>query len=196
MKRVLLVDDQNIVLQGVAALLSVSPELEVVAALDSGEACIDWLNSGERADVILLDMHMPGIKGLDTLKQIRNIADIPVLFLTTFDDVYLRQQSAEHGARGLLHKNVGLEELVSSVLKVANGGSLLAQKGKDTLGAITPREDEIAKALVEGKTNKEIASAQNLSPGTVRNYISNLFSKLGVRNRSEAVVKLKKLGLF
>jgi len=196
MKQVLLVDDQNIVLQGIASLLSVSGEYEIVAMLDSGEACLDFIRDGNRPDVILMDMHMPNMKGLEVLPELQKIVDIPVLFLTTFEDTYLKQQSRALGAKGLLHKNISLDLLVSSVMQVAEGGSLFKDGEREEQEVLTPREDHIAKALVEGKTNKEIARAQNLSPGTVRNYLSNLFGKLGVRNRSEAVSRLKELGLF
>lgn len=196
MKQVLIVDDQNIVLQGIASLLSVSDEIEIMAMFESAEACIDFLQQGHRPDVILMDMHMPGMKGLEALPLVQQYTGAPVLFLTTFDDAYLRQQSRQLGAKGLLHKNISLELLVSSVLDVAGGASLFKDHERSEQEVFTPREDHIARALVEGKTNKEIARAQNLSPGTVRNYLSNVFGKLGVRNRSEAVVKLKELGLF
>jgi len=196
MKQVLLVDDQNIVLQGIASLLSVTGKVEVSGMLDSGEACLDYLRQGNRPDVILMDMHMPRMKGLEVLPEIQKITDIPVLFLTTFDDSYLRQQSRLLGAKGLLHKNIALDQLITSVMHVADGGTLFKDSERVEKEQFTPREQHIARALLEGKTNKEIAQVQDLSPGTVRNYLSNLFGKLGVRNRSEAVIRLKESGLF
>jgi len=100
------------------------------------------------------------------------------------------------GAKGLLKKNIGLEELLASILKVAAGGHLFPANTPKNISKMTAREDLIARSLVQGKTNKEIAAVHHLSPGTVRNYASNLFEKLGVRNRAEAVVKLKERGLF
>ncbi|MDF1763664.1 MAG: response regulator transcription factor [Oleibacter sp.] len=196
MTNILLVDDQTIVLQGIAKLLEVSGKVNICAMLDSGEACLEYLGSNPPPDIILLDIHMPGMKGLDVLKNINKTYDVPVIFLTTFDDEYLCQQAAELGAKGLLKKSIGLEELLLSVMKVAAGGHLFPTITSKNINHITPQEELIAHSLVQGKTNKEIAETHHLSPGTVRNYASNLFGKLGVRNRSEAVVKLKERGFF
>ncbi len=196
MIRVMLTDDQNIVLQGIATLLELSEQIEVIGRADSGENCLEQLAAGLRPDVILLDIHMPGMKGMDALRAIQATYDIPVIFLTTFDDAYLRRQGAELGAKGLLLKNIDLDELVDAITRVAAGANLLTTTDLPHTEHMTPRENLIARALAEGKTNKEIANQQNLSPGTVKNYTSNLFSKLGVRNRAEAVIRLKELGLF
>lgn len=196
MKKALLVDDQNIVLLGIAKLLETSGKINVVAQLDSGRACIDYLENNPKPDIILLDVHMPEMNGLELIKSIKARWTIPVIFLTTFDDEYLKQQAIEAGAKGLLLKNIGLTDLIDSVLKVADGGTLFSAHKICNLSKMTERENCIAKSLVAGKTNKEIAEEQNLSPGTVRNYLSNLFDKLGVRNRSEAVVRLKERGLY
>lgn len=196
MIRVMLTDDQNIVLQGIATLLELSEQIEVVGRAESGEDCLAQLAEGLRPDVILLDIHMPGMKGMDCLRAIQAAYDIPVIFLTTFDDAYLRREGAGLGAKGLLLKNIALDELVDAITRVAAGANLLNTSDLPHTEHMTPRENLIARALAEGKTNKEIAQLQNLSPGTVKNYTSNLFSKLGVRNRAEAIVRLKELGLF
>ncbi|MFT6422735.1 MAG: two-component system response regulator DesR [Thalassolituus sp.] len=196
MKKALLVDDQNIVLLGIAKLLEMSGKIEVVGQLDNGQACIDYLENNPKPDIILLDVHMPEMNGLELIKRIKMRCDTPVIFLTTFDDEYLKQQAIEAGAKGLLLKNIALNELIDSTLKVADGGTLFSAHKICNLSKMTERENCIAKSLVAGKTNKEIAEEQNLSPGTVRNYLSNLFDKLGVRNRSEAVVRLKERGLY
>lgn len=196
MKKALLVDDQNIVLLGIAKLLEMSGKIEVVGQLDNGQACIDYLENNPKPDIILLDVHMPEMNGLELIKRIKMRWDTPVIFLTTFDDEYLKQQAIEAGAKGLLLKNIALNELIDSTLKVADGGTLFSVHKICNLSKMTERENCIAKSLVAGKTNKEIAEEQNLSPGTVRNYLSNLFDKLGVRNRSEAVVRLKERGLY
>lgn len=196
MIRVMLTDDQNIVLQGIATLLELSEQIEVVGRAESGEDCLAQLAEGLRPDVILLDIHMPGMKGMDALQAIQAEYDIPVIFLTTFDDAYLRRQGSELGAKGLLLKNIALDDLVDAITRVAAGANLLSTSDLPHTEHMTPRENLIARALAEGKTNKEIARQQDLSPGTVKNYTSNLFSKLGVRNRAEAIVRLKELGLF
>lgn len=195
-KKALLVDDQNIVVLGIAKLLEFSGKIDVVGQLENGQACLDYLENNPKPDIILLDVHMPEMNGLELIKHIKARWDVPVIFLTTFDDKYLAEQAIEAGAKGLLLKNITLNELLDSVLKVAAGGSLFSTHQACTLHKMTNRENNIARSLVEGKTNKEIALEQNLSPGTVRNYLSNLFDKLDVRNRSEAVIKLKERGLF
>ena len=193
---VMLVDDQTLVLQGISTLLGMSERIQVVECVDSGEACLARLREGVRPDVLILDIHMPGMKGLDVLRAATDIAEIPIIFLTTFDDGYLQQQAARFGACGLLPKSIALDELVDAIERVAAGGTLFSARKDSVSAAMTPREMLIAESLVASWTNKEIASAQNLSPGTVKNYTSNLFAKLDVRNRAEAVVRLKELGLF
>lgn len=196
MKKVLLVDDQNIVALGIAKLLEISGKIEVIDQLNNGVDCLEYLATRLQPDVVLLDVHMEKMNGLEVLKKIRTEWSIPVIFLTTFDDEYLKHQAIEAGANGLLLKNIGLNDLIDSILKVASGKTLFSAKQLSNLNKMTDRESCIARSLVEGKTNKEIAEEESLSPGTVRNYISNLFEKLGVRNRLEAVVKLKKRGLY
>lgn len=196
MKKVLLVDDQNIVALGIAKLLEISGKIEVIDQLNNGADCLEYLATRLQPDVVLLDVHMEKMNGLEVLKKIRTEWSIPVIFLTTFDDEYLKHQAIEAGANGLLLKNIGLNDLIDSILKVASGKTLFSAKQLSNLNKMTERENCISRSLVEGKTNKEIAEEESLSPGTVRNYISNLFEKLGVRNRLEAVVKLKKRGLY
>jgi two-component system response regulator DesR len=196
MKKALLVDDQNIVLLGIAKLLEMSGKIDVVGQINNGQACLEYLENNPEPDIILLDVHMPEMNGLELIKRIKMRWETPVIFLTTFDDEYLKQQAIEAGAKGLLLKNIALNELINSILKVADGGTLFSAHNLSNLSKMTERENRIAKSLVEGKTNKEIAELQSLSPGTVRNYLSNLFEKLGVRNRAEAVVKLKERGIF
>jgi two-component system response regulator DesR len=196
MKKALLVDDQNIVLLGIAKLLEMSGKIDVVGQINNGQACLEYLENNPEPDIILLDVHMPEMNGLELIKRIKMRWETPVIFLTTFDDEYLKQQAIEAGAKGLLLKNIALNELIDSILKVADGGTLFSAHKICNLSKMTERENCIAKSLVAGKTNKEIAELQSLSPGTVRNYLSNLFEKLGVRNRAEAVVKLKERGIF
>lgn len=196
MKKALLVDDQNIVLLGIAKLLEMSGKIDVVGQINNGQACLEYLENNAEPDIILLDVHMPEMNGLELIKRIKMRWETPVIFLTTFDDEYLKQQAIDAGAKGLLLKNIALNELINSILKVADGGTLFSAHNLSNLSKMTERENRIAKSLVEGKTNKEIAELQSLSPGTVRNYLSNLFEKLGVRNRAEAVVKLKERGIF
>ena len=200
--KVLVVDDQMIVLQGIAALLTISKKVNVIATASSGTQSIELLTQGLLPDVILLDMNMPNMDGLETLTAIKKITDSPVIFLTTFDDPYKSRKGIQLGAKGWLLKNISLDELVDAVTSVASGNTLISKhqlakvRNCSNNECLTPREQLIAKALTEGKTNKEIALSLHLSPGTVKNYTSNVFKKLGVRNRSEAIIKLSAEHIF
>jgi len=196
MTNVLLVDDQTIVVMGIAKLLEATGKARVVGQLSGASECLEFLENEPAPDLILLDVHMPERNGLELIRDINARWDIPVVFLTTFDDDYLRQQAIDAGAKGLLLKSVTLEELTNAIDLAAQGRSLFPAEKRCPTDGMTEREDRLARLLVEGKTNKEIAAEQSLSPGTVRNYLSRLFEKLEVRNRSEAVVRLKELGLF
>ncbi|WP_087462933.1 response regulator transcription factor [Oleiphilus messinensis] len=195
MKTVMVVDDQTIVLQGIATLLKLSGKVDVLATAESGRQCLEQLSDGVLPDVILLDVQMPDLNGLETLKAIRKEHSIPVIFLTTFEDPFLCRQVAKNGAQGWLLKNVDVQVLINTIARVSNGEVLISGSQAASHERLTSRENEIARALVAGKTNQEIADAQCLSLGTVKNYTSNLFNKLDVRNRAEAIVRLKSLGL-
>ena len=155
MKKVLLVDDQNIVALGIAKLLEISGKIEVIDQLNSGADCLEYLATRLQPDVVLLDVHMEKMNGLEVLKKIRTEWSIPVIFLTTFDDEYLKHQAIEAGANGLLLKNIGLNDLIDSILKVASGKTLFSAKQLSNLNKMTERENCIARSLVEGKTAKQ-----------------------------------------
>ncbi len=213
MIRVMLVDDQTLVRQGVRALLELAEDIEVAGEAGDGQSALDQVDQ-VAPDVMLLDMRMPGKSGLDVLTELTaRDALPPTIILTTFDDDELVLSGIRAGARGYLLKDVALEELLSAVREVAAGRTivkpaitqrLLAGLGEirnefsslDRPDPLTDRETEILRLMAGGYSNKEIANALSVAEGTVKNHVSNILSKMGVRDRTRAVLKAFEIGLI
>jgi len=211
MINVMLVDDQNLVRKGVRSLLELSEEIEVVAEAVDGAEAIRTIPE-VKPDVVLLDMRMPGKSGLDVLRELSEAKQLPpTIILTTFDDDELLLAGIQAGARGYLLKDVSLAELVNAVKTVAEGGSVVKPavtqrllKGLENLHTefysldrpdpLTERETEILRLMAGGYSNKEIANSLGVAEGTVKNHVSNILSKMGVRDRTRAVLKAFELG--
>ena len=211
MINVMLVDDQNLVRKGVRSLLELAEEIEVVAEASDGAEAIRMI-SEVNPDVVLLDMRMPGMSGLDVLRELsENDALPPTIILTTFDDDEVVLAGIQYGARGYLLKDVALADLVNAVKTVAEGGSIVKPavtqrllKGLENLqndfssldqpDPLTDRETEILRLMAGGYSNKEIANSLGVAEGTVKNHVSNILSKMGVRDRTRAVLKAFELG--
>jgi DNA-binding NarL/FixJ family response regulator len=211
MIKVMLVDDQNLVRKGVRSLLELSDEIEVVAEAADGTEAIRMVPEVE-PDVVLLDMRMPGLSGLDVLRELASKGILPAtIILTTFDDDELVLAGIQSGARGYLLKDVSLADLVSAIKTVAEGGSIVKPavtqrllKGLEKLqnqfssldqpDPLTERETEILRLMAGGYSNKEIANSLGVAEGTVKNHVSNILSKMGVRDRTRAVLKAFELG--
>jgi DNA-binding NarL/FixJ family response regulator len=209
---VLLVDDQTLVRQGIRSLLELSDAVKVVAEASDGEQAIELIPQ-VNPDVVLLDMRMPGKSGLDVLRILSERRQLPpTIILTTFDDDEIVLAGLKAGARGYLLKDVTLEQLVEAVKTVAEGGSLVRPavsqrllSGLDKMqnsfasldqpDPLTERETEILRLMAGGYSNREIANSLNVAEGTVKNHVSNILSKLGVRDRTRAVLKAFELGL-
>lgn len=211
MIKVMLVDDQNLVRKGVRSLLELSEEIEVLAEAADGAEAIRMIPEVD-PDVVLLDMRMPGLSGLDVLKELSGSQQLPpTIILTTFDDDELVLDGIRSGARGYLLKDVALADLVSAIKTVAEGGSIVKPavtqrllKGLANLqnefssldqpDPLTDRETEILRLMAGGYSNKEIANTLGVAEGTVKNHVSNILSKMGVRDRTRAVLKAFELG--
>ena len=211
MIKVMLVDDQNLVRKGVRSLLELSEEIEVVAEAADGSEAIRMIPE-VAPDVVLLDMRMPGLSGLDVLKELSRLGTLPpTIILTTFDDDELVLAGIQSGAKGYLLKDVALADLVSAIRTVAEGGSIVKPavtqrllKGLANLqndfssldqpDPLTDRETEILRLMAGGYSNKEIANSLGVAEGTVKNHVSNILSKMGVRDRTRAVLKAFELG--
>lgn len=215
MIRVCITDDQTLVRQGIASLLALSDEVEVVGHAADGDEALAVIEQ-EEPDVLLLDLRMPGRDGIATLAALREAGStLPVLILTTFDDDELVLRALRAGAKGYLLKDVTLEELVGAIRTLAAGGTLVQPALTDRLlrsvdarpepddfahlptpQPLTPRETEILRLLASGFSNREIADALFLAEGTVKNHISTLLGKLGVKDRTRAVLRALHLGLL
>lgn len=209
---VCLVDDQTIVRQGIRSLLELADDMTVVAECADGAQALTTVPQ-LKPDVMLLDLRMPEMSGIEVLQalSLRGVLP-PTVILTTFDDDQLVLAGLKAGARGYLLKDVSLEQLVEAVRTVAEGGSLVAPAVTQRLLAgvdriqnqftsleqpdpLTGRETEILRLLAGGYSNKEIANSLHVAEGTVKNHVSNILSKLGVRDRTRAVLKALELGI-
>jgi len=208
--KVHLVDDQSLIRQGMASLLNFSDQVEVSGQSVDGEDFIQQLEAGSvSADVILLDIRMPNINGIEVLEYLkRHNIHLNCLILTTFDDHSLVLSGMKAGAKGYLLKDISLEELVEAINKVHRGETVLSaemssyliqnlQKAQATQlpELLTAKEQRVLSAMCKGLSNKEIAHELCNAEGTVRNQVSQILAKLGVRDRSQAILKAIELGL-
>jgi len=195
--RVMIVDDHNLVRDGIKLLLSTYDELEIVALAENGQQAIDFCSQAN-PDVILMDIVMPGIDGPSATERIlQESPEVKIITLTSFLEEDLITRAINAGAVGYILKNVSAPKLVDTI-KAAHLGQptidgrvakvlLKASQEPAALGYdLTEREREVLALMVEGKTNKEIAEQLCLSPGTIRAYVSTILSKLGAGNRTEA----------
>ncbi|MEU6642344.1 response regulator transcription factor [Saccharomonospora sp. NPDC046836] len=208
-------DDQTIVRQGIRSLLELSPELLVVGEAADGDEALAVV-AQESPDVLLLDLRMPRRDGIATLTALRAQGNtVPTLVLTTFDDDELVLRALRAGAHGYLLKDVTLDQLIGAIRTLAAGGTLVQPALTERLlrsasqlpdpdeiedlpppQPLTRRELEILRLLAGGYANREIAAALHLAEGTVKNHVSSLLMKLGVRDRTRAVLRALQHGLL
>jgi len=208
---VLLVDDQTLVRQGIRSLLELSDDIRVIAEAGDGSQAVQMIPEA-KPDVVLLDLRMPGLSGIDVLNTLSQSNQLPAtIILTTFDDDQLVLAGLKAGARGYLLKDVSLDQLVDAVKTVAAGplvAPVVTQRlllglermhneftSLDRPDPLTERETEILRLMAGGYSNKEIANSLGVAEGTVKNHVSNILSKLGVRDRTRAVLKAFELGI-
>ena len=212
--RVAVVDDQALVRSGFAMILDNEDDIAVVAEASTGLEAIE-IAAAERPDILLMDIRMPEMDGLEATRSILNDADWPVriIVLTTFDPDEYIYQALRAGASGFLLKDTPPEELVAAIRAVAAGGALLSPSitrrligrfanrlAADTeqssaLASLTQREREVLAALAKGLSNAEVAETLFVSATTVKSHVSNILSKLGLRDRAQAVVFAYESGL-
>jgi DNA-binding NarL/FixJ family response regulator len=215
--RVLLVDDQRLMREGLRTLLDLEPDIEVVGEAGNGEEGLAAYGSS-RPDVTLMDVRMPAMDGVEATRRL--VAGDPgarVIILTTFDDDEYVLEGLRAGALGYLLKDVGVAELADAIRTVMRGGVLIepsvARKVVAELARLRPapapeprpaplveplseREREILRLVAAGLTNREIAGRLFLAEGTVKNYVTNILGKIGARDRTQAAVAAQELGLL
>lgn len=207
--RVLVADDHPIVRNGLAALLESRADAELVGVAEDGQTAID-LALALQPDVVVMDLHMPGLSGAEATRQLREAApSIAVLVLTMFDDDDSLFDAVRAGARGYVLKGADQAEIMRAILEVAAGGVIfgpnVAQRVLTTVAGkpddsrpfphLTDREHDVLRLLANGLDNHAIAARLGLSDKTVRNYVSMVLVKLGVDDRASAMITAWDAGL-
>jgi DNA-binding NarL/FixJ family response regulator len=204
--RVALVDDQAMVRAGLARILSPADGFEVVAECADGEQAVEEL-PGLDADLILMDVRMPRLDGLEATERLRRAAEpVPVLILTTFGEDEVLWGAIEAGAAGFVLKDRSAEELIAAARAVAGGGAWFdpavapkvleryrevvapATRDASRLDELTDREHAVLRLMARGATNAEIATSLHVAEATVKTHVGSIFGKLGVRDRAAAIV--------
>jgi DNA-binding NarL/FixJ family response regulator len=222
--KVLLVDDHTLIRQGIRLLLEIEPDIQVVGQAANGRAAIEQVDVLQ-PDVVLMDVRMPEMDGVAATRELSaRYPEVKVIILTTFEDDETVFEGLKAGARGYLLKDISSEEMALAVRKVAAGEALieprltrkvLAEFSRLATTAIdqpkpsktgglpeslpvplTERELEVLQALAHGLSNREIAGQLVITEGTVKNHVSSLIDKMGVRDRTQAVLKGQELGLI
>ena len=209
--RVLVVDDQTLVREGIKSLLSLNSDIHVCGEAWDGKQALDMLQSMS-PNVVLLDIRMPVMSGLELLQALeKESLSLNILVLTTFDEHDLVLECLRLGAKGYLKKDVSLNTLVSAIKTVADGKNWMqpvvteriksqvpsaGDAHKVMTSPLTEKEQQILQLVAAGYTNNEIAGAIFRSEGTVRNQVSSILSKLEVKDRTRAVLKAMDLGIL
>lgn len=214
MTRILIADDQALFREGLRTLLSTRPDMEVVGEAGDGEEAVALVERLQPA-VVLMDLRMPRVDGIEATARIRERwPAIPVLVLTTFDDDANLFGALRAGAAGYLLKDVSSETLVSAIHAATRGESFLQStvtgrvvaaiarlmesggpQASPLTAALSPREREILKLLGNAASNKEIADRLCLAEGTVKNHVTSILIKLDVRDRTQAAIRARQLGM-
>jgi DNA-binding NarL/FixJ family response regulator len=205
---VLLADDQTIIRDGLRALLEANPDIQVVAEAKNGMEAYEQTNI-HRPQVVLMDIRMPQMGGVEATRLIKqDFPETAVLILTTFDDDESILGAIAYGASGYLLKDISGAKLSEAIRDAVRGSVILPgniaakitkhigiqRRAETSLTDFTQREQDIIRLLIQGKSNQEIAQILFLTVGTVKNYISQIYSKAGISDRANAVLLFKELG--
>jgi len=187
---IVIAEDQSLLRGALAALLSLEPDLKLLAKAQDGQDAVRQVER-HQPDVLVTDIEMPGLTGIEAAERLRQAGSkTKVLIATTFARPGYLQRASQAGVLGYVLKDAPSEELADAVRKVANGqravSAELAENAWSMPVMLTGRERDILRLVEEGKSNKDIARTLDLSPGTVRNYLADAAQKLGAANRIEA----------
>lgn len=198
MIRVVIAEDQGMLLGALRSLLNMEDDIEVVGIGRNGEEAIALVHE-MKPDICIMDIEMPLKTGLDAAEALQE-EDCKIIILTTFARPGYFERARKAGVRGYLLKDNPIEELVQAIRNIKEGKRIYAPElvdfvyEVDSENPLTDRESQVLELVAEGKTTKEIASTLFLSAGTVRNYISTILEKLQVTNRIEAIARVKEKG--
>jgi len=212
---IIIVDDQRLMRDGLRTVLEMEPDILVVSEADNGRKAIEAYEK-LKPDIMLMDIRMPEMDGVEATRQILSRwPDAKIIFLTTFDDDEYIFEGLRAGAKGYLLKDVSGEHLANSIRAAVKGGvpiePTVASKvvseftkaapyapsaNKDLIEPLSDKEIDILKLLSQGLSNREIAERLHLSEGTIKNYMTVILQKLGVRDRTQAAISAKNLGLL
>ena len=196
---IVLIDDHHIVRQGLEFLISTVEGLDIQASFSDGDAFIKYLNENNMPDLVLLDLVMPKMNGIEVTHYIKKYYPyIKVLVLTSYvDDEYV-MSAINEGADGYEIKDVEPQKLIATITKVLNDEKIIHPKAKNVIDAmhekphfnnkLSKREMEVLKEMVKGKTNKDIAKSLFVSEKTVKTHVSHIFNKLQVSDRTQAAI--------
>lgn len=201
--RIMITDDHSMIREGLKNLLELEGDIEVIAEAENGEECLEKLASGIKPDVLLLDINMPKMNGLEVLKNLKDRkSKVKVLVLTVHNETEYLMKAVDIGINGYVLKDSESSELKKAIFAIANGetyiqpslipalNSKMIEKNEDELKIdnLTKRELEVLKLLAVGMYNKEVAEKLDISERTVKNHVSNIFKKLEVTDRTQAAV--------
>jgi DNA-binding NarL/FixJ family response regulator len=215
MIKVLIVDDQELIRASLSIVLGGESDFEIIGVAEHGQRAIE-LTKKYSPDVVLMDIHMPLINGVEATAHIKKeFPQVKVMILTTFEELEYVRDALAAGAEGYLLKAIHPKDLAAGIRLVHHGGTLITQEiakqlitqwinpvepvkevRKNNNFRLTEREVEVLEELSNGSTNREIARKLYLTEGTVKNYISNIYSKLEVTGRQKAVFKAKEEGII
>ncbi|MEY4519898.1 MAG: hypothetical protein RLZZ499_2498 [Cyanobacteriota bacterium] len=211
MIRILLVDDQRIIRQGLRSLLESQADFQIVGEAENGKIAIALVeqlyDTPEQPDLILMDVRMPVMDGVAAIKKLSQFSSIPVLVLSTFDDDEYITQAMQFGAKGYLLKDTAIEEIANAIRTAIKGYTQLgpglfqkflttssqhyypqSQELATTLQALSPREKEVLSLIAQGASNKEIAHELYISERTVKAHVTSILSQLNLRDRTQAAI--------
>ena len=205
--KVAITDDHRVVREGLRYMLSDAPGVDVVGEAESGEELLAIVGA-QPVDVVLLDVRMPGMSGLDVLEALTETApQVRVLMLSMHDQPAYVRRAIELGAAGYVLKSAGRDELLTALQVAAEGGTYLSAELMEPLvatmsgrtrpsGKLSPREHQVLQLVADGYENKQIATELELSEATVKTYLRGVFDRLEVSSRAEAVAVGLRLGLI